>query len=151
MQLGVFSPIFRAHGFRRAEIEKRFWLFDKPSFAAMRSALLLRIEWLPHLYSAARRAHDGGPSPVRPLYYAWPLQPAAYARPSHFLFGSSDVVVAPVTRRGEPDVPLTRGVALWVPPGEWFQLHSGARLWGPASLLQSFALDEIPVLVVRAE
>ncbi|KAL1512178.1 hypothetical protein AB1Y20_005444 [Prymnesium parvum] len=147
VQFGVFSPIFRAHGFRRADIVKRFWHFDPQYFTAMRSALRLRLEWLPHLYTSARLAHDGEPAVVRPLYYEWPTLEEAFTYSSQFIFGTSDVVVAPVTKPTSADAPLARSIPLWVPPGEWVQLHSGATVRGPASLLQAFALDEIPILV----
>ena len=38
----------------------------------MRAALRLRFEWLPHVYSAARAAHEGAPSILRALYIEWP-------------------------------------------------------------------------------
>eukprot|EP00966_Prymnesium_polylepis_P319161 7371602-Prymnesium_polylepis.1 len=117
VQFGVFSPIFRAHGFRRADIVKRFWNFGSPYFDAMRAALRMRIEWLPHIYSAARRAHDGAPSVLRPLYHEWPEHEAAYTYRSQYVFGGSSVVVAPVTKRSADDAPLARSVPLWVPPG----------------------------------
>ena len=56
VQLGALSPIFRAHGFRASNVEKRMWRYPDQHFIAMRSALRLRIELLPHLYTAARRA-----------------------------------------------------------------------------------------------
>ena len=64
-----------------------------------------------------------------------------------YAFGSRSVLVAPVTRRSSADAPLARELPLWVPPGEWVQLHTGATLRGPKRLLQAVSLDEIPVLV----
>lgn len=52
-----------------------------------------------------------------------------------------------MTARSAPGVPLARGVRVWVPPGEWRFLHSGASHRGPAVMVASFALDEVPVLV----
>ncbi|EOD14217.1 hypothetical protein EMIHUDRAFT_119618 [Emiliania huxleyi CCMP1516] len=121
VQLGSLSPVFRAHGFRDPLHERRFWLFDEAAFVAMRSALRLRAELVPHLYTAARAAYDGGPSPVRPLYHEWPgLQPA-YDFGGEYLFGAGQslAVVAPVTHRSSADAPLARGARLWVPPGLW--------------------------------
>ena len=100
VQLGSLSPVFRAHGFRDPLHERRFWLFDEAAFVAMRSALRLRAELVPHLYTAARAAYDGGPSPVRPLYHEWPgLQPA-YDFGGEYLFGAGQsLAVAHLTRR----------------------------------------------------
>ena len=145
VQAGALSPILRAHGFRATNVERRFWLFGDRYFVAMRAAMRLRLELLPHLYTAARDAYDGGPSPVRPLYHEWPELDAAYEFPGEYVFGRS-LVVSPVTRRSDPDAPLARGVPLWVPPGLWVLTHSGLSLEGPRSLRPSLALDEIPIL-----
>ena len=60
----------------------------------MRAALRLRLELLPHLYTGARIAYDGGPSPVRPLYHEWPTFDAAYERDGQYVFGAGAVLVA---------------------------------------------------------
>ena len=100
VQFGALSPIFRAHGFRRPDIVKRFWHFAPGFFAPMRAALRLRLELLPHLYTAARAAHLHGTSPLRPLYHEWPTLDAAYAHDGEYLLGAdASLVVAPVTSR----------------------------------------------------
>ena len=146
VQFGAFSPIFRSHGFRATNIEKRFWMFGDVYFGAMRAALRLRLELLPHLYSAARVAFDGGPSPIRPLYHEWPTLDAAYDHPNQYLFGRG-MVVAPVTKRRDADAPLARGVQMWVPPGVWVLAHAGVAIDGPRMIELAVALDEIPLLV----
>ena len=44
----------------------------------MRAALRTRLEWLPHIYGAAARAHGGASSVLRPLYHEWPEKEEAY-------------------------------------------------------------------------
>ena len=152
VQFGALSPIFRAHGFRATNIEKRFWLFGDQYFVAMRAALRLRIELLPHLYTAARAAHDGGPSPVRPLYHEWPLLDEAFDFDGEYVFGPNrTLVVAPITKRSDADAPLARGVRLWVPPGRWVLVPKGLAFDGPMRLADAFALDEIPMLAASNE
>ena len=146
VQAGAFSPIFRAHGFRATNIEKRIWRFDDAFFLPMRAALRLRLEHLPHLYTAARHAYDGGPSPVRPLYHEWPEEEGAYAHDGEYVFGAA-MVVAPVTQRMDATAPLARGWPVWVPPGLWVLVHSGLSVQGPRTVRAAFALDEIPTLV----
>jgi len=69
IQLGALSPIFRAHGFRNTDIEKKFWAFPPACFAPMRQALQPRLPLLPHIYSAApAAATDAQLSPVHGLY-----------------------------------------------------------------------------------
>ena len=146
VQFGAFSPIVRIHGFRSAAIEKRPWHYPPRYLKPIRRALQQRLELLPHLYTAARHAHDGGPSPIRPLYHEWPHEEAAYSHTNQYVFGAG-MLVAPVTNRTLPSWPLAR-VRFWVPPGGlWAQLHSGALLRGPTALEQAFAIDEVPVLI----
>ena len=146
IQFGALSPIFRSHGFRATNIEKRFWIFDDQYFVPMRAALRLRLELLPHLYTAARLAFDGGPSPIRPLYHEWPHLDAAFKYPNQYLFGEA-MAVAPVTKRCDASAPLARGVRLWVPPGQWVLTHTGLAIDGTRPVEGAFALDEIPILV----
>ena len=146
IQFGVLSPIFRSHGFRATNIEKRFWLFGDQYFVPMRAALRLRLELVPHLYTAARAAYDGAPSPIRPLYHEWPTFEASYAHPNQYLFGHG-LVVAPVTKRSDTDAPLARAVQVWVPPGRWVFMASGLAVDGPRTVSGAFALGEIPILV----
>ena len=145
VQAGALSPIFRAHGFRDANIEKRFWLFADRYFLPMRAALRLRLELLPHLYTAARRAAEGGPSLVRPLYHEWPDADAAYEHPGQYALAEG-LLVAPVTKPSDPSAPLARGVRVWIPPGSWLLTHAGLGVEGPATLVAAYALDEIPIL-----
>ena len=62
----------------------------------MRGALRLRLEWLPHMYSASRRAYEGAPSLLRPLYLEWPEAEEAYAYRSQYALGGSSVLVTRV-------------------------------------------------------
>lgn len=134
------------HGFRATNIEKRFWYFGEQYFVPMRSALRLRLELLPHLYTAARQAFDTGVSPIRPLYHEWPTQSAAYEHPGEYVFGRG-LLVAPVTKRSDGDAPLARHVRVWVPPGRWVLMHAGLAVDGPRTLDGAYALDEVPMLV----
>ena len=145
VQFGALSPVFRAHGFRSADIVKRFWLYPPHHFEAMRDALRLRLEILPHLYNGAAAAHAGGPPLLRPLYHEWPAHDDAYTHPGEYLLGDG-VIAAPVTAPFSADAPLAP-VKLWVPPGEWAIHATGATVDGPTSVDLRVALDEIPILV----
>ena len=145
VQFGALSPVFRAHGFRSADIVKRFWLYPPHHFEAMRDALRLRLEILPHLYNGAAAAHAGGPPLLRPLYHEWPAHDDAYTHPGEYLLGDG-VIAAPVTAPFSADAPLAP-VKLWVPPGEWALHATGAAIDGPTSVDLRVALDEIPILV----
>ncbi len=145
IQFGVFSPILRTHTTKNADAERRIWAYPYESFAAMRDAYRLRYALIPYVYSAARRTYDEGLALVRPLYWDWPEADAAYAHGGEYAFGP-DMVVRPVVEPVD-SASLLAEQALWVPPGDWYEWSSGARLHGPAEVSRSYALNELPVLV----
>lgn len=145
IQFGALSPILRTHTTKNPQAERRIWAYPPDYFQAMRDAILLRYALIPYIYTAARQAYETGVSLVRPLYYDHPEADEAYAFTGQYMFGD-DILVAPVTSPLSPDARLAR-VRLWLPPGEWVEWFTGARLRGPAVVERAFALDEIPVYV----
>ncbi len=143
IQFGALSPVLRTHTTKNPAAERRIWAYPPEHFAAMRSAMLLRTELVPYLYTAARQAHDTGVSMLRPLYYHWPEEAAAYTHMGQYMLGE-DLMVAPVTSPADSATGLAT-VSLWVPPGDWVEWASGARLRGPAIVERSYLLDEIPL------
>ena len=66
--------------------------------------LRLREALIPYTYTLAAQAHNSGMPMTQPLYLDYPNQPAAYAYPGEYLYGS-DVLVAPVTSPGTRPTP----------------------------------------------
>ncbi len=145
IQFGIFSPILRTHTTKNADAERRIWAYPPEYADAMRDAFQLRYALIPYIDTASRRAYDSAVAIVHPLYYDWPDSAQAYAFPHEYYFGR-DLVVSPVV------VPMDGASALaaqqlWLPPGDWVEWSSGARLRGPQVLDRTFALDELPVYV----
>jgi Glycosyl hydrolases family 31 TIM-barrel domain/Glycosyl hydrolase family 31 C-terminal domain/Domain of unknown function (DUF5110) len=145
IQFGIFSPVLRTHTTKNPDAERRIWAYPTEYFRVMRQAFMLRYAMIPYIYTAARHAYDTGVSLVRPLYYDWPNDGAAYAFPDEYGFGP-DMIVRPVTAPMSPDTLLARQ-RLWLPPGDWYEWFTGARLHGPATVTRGFALSEVPVYV----
>ena len=145
IQFGALSPVLRTHTTKNPDAERRIWAYPPQHFQAMRRAMLLRTELVPYLYTAARAAHDTGVSMLRPLYYHWPEADAAYTHLGQYMLGE-DLMVAPVGTPADTATGLAR-VSLWIPPGDWVEWGSGARLQGPATLERTYLLDEIPLFV----
>lgn len=143
IQFGAYSPILRTHTTKNALSERRIWAFPEPYSDLMRSAFQLRHAMEPYLYTEGRRTYDTGVAFVRPLYYDWPEEGGAYAARGEYGFGD-ELVVAPAVAPVDPATGLLRE-DVWVPPGEWIEWTSGAHLRGPATVVRSFAVDEIPV------
>ena len=145
IQFGIFSPILRTHTTKNADAERRIWAYPPPFADAMRDAFQLRYAMIPYIYTAARRAYDSGVAVVHPLYYDWPDAAQAYAFPDEYRFGE-DLVVSPVVTPMDSASALARQ-RLWLPPGDWVEWSSGARLSSPRVQERTFALDELPVYV----
>jgi alpha-glucosidase len=143
IQFGIFSPILRTHTTKNANAERRIWAYPAEFADVMRDAFQLRYAMIPYVYTAARRAYDSGVSMVHPLYYDWPDADQAYAFPDEYGFGA-DLVVSPVVTPIDSASALAR-LGLFLPPGEWVEWSSGARLLGPRVVERTFALDELPV------
>ena len=59
----------------------------------------------------------------------------------------SDCILGdPVTQPVAKDSQLAQ-TTIWLPPGDWAEWDTGARLQGPATLVRSFSLSQIPVYV----
>jgi hypothetical protein len=145
IQFGVFSPILRTHTTKNPEAERRIWAYPEEYFELMRDAFLLRYALIPYIYTASREAYDTGVSICRPMYYDYPEAPEAYDFKDEYMFGD-DMLVAPVATPVSAES-LFAVKKIWLPPGDWIEWFTGTRLNGPAVLLRTFAIDEIPVYV----
>ena len=161
VQWAAFSGVFRSHdrGLSAGACAGAFpptvgsdacgvvepWRVPTPYFEANRAAMRRRAAMVPYIYTLARQLFDEGLGPLRPLYYEYPNEDAAYARDEfQYLFGP-DLVVAPVVKPSTPGALATK--RLWVPPGAWVEETSGRLFRGATFENRSYALAEIPVLV----
>jgi len=142
IQFGVFSPIFRIHSTKKAELERRPWTKPERIALAARDVMQLRYALIPYIYSMAWRAHTTGVALVTPMYYAAMDQPAAYQASDQYFFGSQ-LVVAPFITPPDPQSGLTSR-KVWLPDGAWFCFFNGAAM-ACGSTAYSGTLEDIPV------
>ena len=90
-----------------------------------------------------RKGYDEGLSLCRPMYYDYPEAPEAYSFRSQYMFGD-DMLIAPVT---SPAVDGFAAVDVWLPEGQWYELHTGTLLQGGSVVTRHFALDEYGIYV----
>jgi alpha-glucosidase (family GH31 glycosyl hydrolase) len=143
VQFGVFSPILRTHTTKNPGSERRIWAYPEPYASVMRSAFQLRESMQPYLYTEARRTYDTGVAFLRPLYYDWPKDDAAYTSKNEYIFGDQ-MIVSPVTAPSNP----TSGLAsekVWLPDGEWIEWSTGKHFTGPVTVERNFSIDQTPV------
>ena len=120
----------------------------------------LRDALVPYIYTRGFEAWRTGVSLVQPMYYHWPKDDMAYLyQRGQFMFGSADILVAPITAagaEGNGSASAGNGTAkkdIWLP-----DLGSGSPSWlswngtpvpaaGGAVLSAEWAISEIPVFV----
>lgn len=140
VQAASFWPILRLHS---GHGERLPWAYGDAACDAIRRAVQLRLRLLPHLYDLQWEAHLTGLSMYRPLYVDWPECEESYTVTDQAMLGAA-LLHAPVCARGrEPGRTAAR--AVWLPPGEWHDVRSGARILGGRTLVARATLDETPL------
>jgi alpha-glucosidase len=145
VQFGAFSPILRTHTTKNPDAERRIWAYPEPYSSVLRSAFQLREAMEPYLYTEARRTYDTGVAFLRPLYYDWPEDDAAYTSKNEYVFGDQ-LIAAPVTAAADKVTGLT-AEQVWLPKGDWMEWPTGKHFSGPVSADRSFTIAQIPVYV----
>ncbi len=130
-QYGVFCPLFRLHGVRQPGTAKsggpnEVWSFGETAYDIITGLMALRERLRPYIMDQMQRAHAHGTPPMRPLFFDFPDDPAAYTVEDQFMFGP-DILVAPVLEQGA----VTR--ACYLPAGEMWRdpwtdnIHAGGQ------------------------
>ena len=145
IQFGAFSPILRTHTTKNPDSERRIWAYPEPFSDVMRNTFHLRYALQPYIYTEGRRTYDTGVAFLRPLYYDWPEQDAAYTSKGEYIFGSQ-MLVAPVTKPMDSTTDLA-SESVWIPEGHWVERATGKNFSGPQSVKRNFSIDQIPVYV----
>jgi Glycosyl hydrolases family 31/Domain of unknown function (DUF5110) len=143
VQFGALSPCLRLHAVKHALAERRPWAFPARVLDAARSAFELRYALTPYLYTMARHTHERGAALCRPMYYAYPEHESAYLARGQYQLGD-DLLAAPVTEPSDPQTGLAMK-DIWIPPGTWYQLYTGAAFVGPRWVRIAAALETIPL------
>ncbi|MBQ6352025.1 MAG: DUF5110 domain-containing protein, partial [Lentisphaeria bacterium] len=145
VQYGVYTPILRTHTTKNFLADRRFAAYPEPFSTLMSSAVRLRYELVPYIYSEDRRTLENGVSLVYPLYYDQPEDEKSYRAKHEFRFGSQ-MLVAPVLEAADPKSELAK-VKVYLPDGEWYDTVRGRTLQGPCEFTDRYLYDEIPVFV----
>jgi alpha-glucosidase (family GH31 glycosyl hydrolase) len=140
VQFGALSPVCRLHcSYKLCRFP---WMFGQDAEDITSEYIRLRYKLLPTLYSAAREAFDHGAPVVRRCDYYWPRHPEAASETQYVL--GEDLLVAPII------APATDGSVIrtvWIPPGTWLDVWSGAAHQGPRLQEVSSSLHEVPMFV----
>ena len=155
---GCFSPVFRMHGERSPWYEREqeyrnnirqitsgrdneVWSFGEENTPILCKYLFLRERLRPYVRQIMREAHETGAPVMRPLFYEFPQDKAAWQVEDCYMFGP-DMLVAPVM---EPGVTQRR---IYLPAGEtWKDAYPGQVYEGGQTVTVPAPIDVIPVML----
>lgn len=144
VQYGALSPILRTHSNKDPSLVKEIWRYRDEYYDALYSAVRLRYQLVPYIYTMAREAYETGVSLCRPMYYDYPEEELAYTYSRQYMFGDQ-ILVAPI---GAPMEEGVSEVKVWLPAGnDWYEWHTGTMLKGGQELVRCFTLEEYPIYI----
>ena len=137
-QYGVFTPVFRTHGYRP---NNEAWTIGGDAYRHVRAALMLRERLRPYVMVQMNLASKKGLPPMRPLFFDFEADAECVKVEDQFLFGP-DLLVAPITTY------LARSREVYLPAGsEWTDAWTGDRVPGGQIVGADAPIEHIPVYV----
>lgn len=148
-QFGVFCPVFRMHGYRKPYTVKtgglgtgganELWSFGEEVYEILKKWLFIREKLRPYIMTQMKRAHERGTPIMRPLFYDFPFDQAAWEIEDQYMFGP-DILVAPVVNEGQ------RERRVYLPKGTvWKNPYTNERFIGGCTVTVPAPLDQIPL------
>lgn len=141
MQLGAFSPFFRAHTMINSR-DAEPWAFGEEVEDIARNFIRLRYRLMPYIYTAVAQPGRGFNLPVaRSLAMEWPHDPKVYQQPydAQYLFGP-DILVIPM----ESHKSLAK---IYLPEGEWYDFYDDRKFAGGQEHIIEPSIERLPLFV----
>jgi alpha-glucosidase len=138
--LGAFTPFFRVHAAINTK-EQDPWSFGEDVEEISKAYIGFRYQLMPYLYSAFYESVQTGLPVARSLAFAHAFDDAIYRREfsAEYMFGPS-LLIAPVKSSDA-------FAKIYLPEGEWHDLHTGARYAGKRTVVVETPLERLPVFV----
>jgi alpha-glucosidase len=140
-EVGALNPIYRDHT-SKGTADQEPWVHGPEHEAIRRKFIELRYELMPYLYTGIEEMSRTGVPLMRPVFLEYPQASDSYGDNRDFLFGR-DFFVAPVTTE------MVDPEEISLPPGEWYDFWTNAKLSSKDKFTLQPRLDEMP-LYVRA-
>jgi alpha-D-xyloside xylohydrolase len=160
-QYGTFCPVFRLHGFR-VDNDPKFklvhtegstsedvfsggpnevWSYGEEAYGILERYLFVRERLRPYIRGLMAAAHEKGTPVMRPLFYDFPTDAAAWEVTDQYMFGP-DLLVAPILSEGQRRRPV------YLPAGaSWKDAVTGTVHAGGTTIEREAALDTIPIFL----
>lgn len=155
-EYGTFCPVMRLHGDRIPKqpmkgttggasclsgADNEVWSYGDEVLSICKKYIAIRERLKPYIRSLMEEAHEKGTPVMRPLFYDFPQDQAAWDQTFVYLFGP-DLLVAPVYESGCMER------AVYLPAGETFiNVWTGEEAPGGSTLTVSCETGSIPVFV----
>ena len=157
MQFGLFCPMMRSHG---TEVWRELNYYGKPGepvYDALLSAVKMRYQLLPYIYSTSWQVHQNDDSFMRALMMDFKDDPKTLDNNREFLFGRS-LLVAPVVealytpekiqKEVTADWTAKKTYDVYLPQGiQWYDYWTNERLEGGQTVNADGTLAHCPVYV----
>ncbi len=155
---GCFSPVFRMHGERSPWYEREqeyrngvrqltsgqdneVWSFGEENTPILCKYLFIRERLRPYVRQLMQAAHETGAPVMRPLFYDFPKDKAAWQAEDCYMFGP-DLLVAPVMEPGVTER------SIYLPAGAtWKDAYTGKTYEGGQTVTVPAPIDIIPVMM----
>jgi len=154
-QMGCFLPVMRLHGDREPHDNtplgadgggmcgtgagNEVWSYPEPVEKILTKYIFVRAMLKDYISEAMAEAHTDGTPVIKPLFYDYPADAAAWEDNEEFLFGHK-ILVAPVMHMG------VRERKVYLPLGaDWVESISGKVFSGGGYITVKAELDSIPV------
>ena len=157
MQFGLFCPMMRSHG---TEVWRELNYYGKPGepvYDALLSAVKMRYQLLPYIYSTSWQVHQNDDSFMRALMMDFKDDPKTLDNNREFLFGRS-LLVAPIVEALYTPEKIQKEVTVdwtakktfdvYLPQGiQWYDYWTNERLEGGQTVNADGTLAHCPVYV----
>ncbi|MBE5810530.1 MAG: glycoside hydrolase family 31 protein [Clostridiales bacterium] len=155
---GCFNPVFRMHGERSPWYEREqeyrngvrqmssgrdneVWAFGEENTPILCKYLFIRERIRPYVRQLMQDAHETGAPVMRPLFYDFPQDKAAWQTEDCYMFGP-DMLVAPVMEPGVTER------SIYLPEGAtWKDAYTGKVYDGGRTVTVPAPIDVIPVML----
>lgn len=136
LAFGLMSSHSRLHGSNSYRVP---WAFDEEAVDVARTFTTLKLSLMPYLYAASVQTTQTGVPLMRPMFMAFPGDPATQHLDRQYMLGE-DLLVAPVfSETGEVDV--------YLPAGTWTSLLTGERVEGGRWVRETHGFESMPLYV----
>lgn len=141
VQAGAFMPFFRNHSAIESKRQEP-WAFGEKYEKIIKKYIVLRYQWLPHLYTLFAEAHKKGFPVMRALFLEYPHDEKTYNIHDQFLLGEN-VMIAPIMQPG------CECRAAYFPEGRWIDYWTDEEYAGKQYHLIYAPLEKLPVFIKK--